>query len=49
MQLTKMALLVKPEVAQALAQGLPVVALESTIVSHGERRQPAQQRHSQRS
>ena len=26
---------VKPEVAQAIAQGKPVVALESTIISHG--------------
>ena len=26
---------VEPEVAQALAQGLPVVALESTLISHG--------------
>lgn len=26
---------VKPEVAQAIAQGTPVVALESTIISHG--------------
>ena len=26
---------VKPEVAQASAQGKPVVALESTILSHG--------------
>ena len=26
---------VAPEVAQALAQGKPVVALESTIISHG--------------
>ena len=26
---------VKPEVAEAIAQGKPVVALESTIISHG--------------
>jgi pseudouridylate synthase len=26
---------VAPEVAEALACGLPVVALESTIISHG--------------
>ena len=26
---------IKPEVAEALAQGKPVVALESTIISHG--------------
>lgn len=26
---------VKPEVAQAIAEGKPVVALESTIISHG--------------
>lgn len=26
---------VNPEVAQAVAQGKPVVALESTIISHG--------------
>ena len=26
---------VNPEVAQALAEGKPVVALESTIISHG--------------
>ena len=26
---------VSPEVAQALAEGRPVVALESTIISHG--------------
>ena len=26
---------VNPEVAQAIAQGKPVVALESTIISHG--------------
>lgn len=26
---------IKPEVAEALAKGLPVVALESTIISHG--------------
>ena len=26
---------IKPEVAQALAEGKPVVALESTIISHG--------------
>jgi pseudouridylate synthase len=26
---------IQPEVAQALAQGLPVVALESTIIAHG--------------
>ena len=26
---------IKPEVAQALAEGKPVVALESTILSHG--------------
>ena len=26
---------IKPEVAQALAEGRPVVALESTILSHG--------------
>ena len=26
---------VQPEVAQALAEGRPVVALESTIISHG--------------
>ena len=26
---------IAPEVAQALAQGKPVVALESTIISHG--------------
>ena len=26
---------VAPEVAQALAEGRPVVALESTIISHG--------------
>lgn len=26
---------IKPEVAEAIAQGKPVVALESTIISHG--------------
>ena len=26
---------IHPEVAQAIAQGKPVVALESTIISHG--------------
>ena len=26
---------IKPEVAEALAAGKPVVALESTIISHG--------------
>ena len=26
---------IKPEVKEALAQGKPVVALESTIISHG--------------
>ncbi|MGM9578753.1 MAG: pseudouridine-5'-phosphate glycosidase, partial [Evtepia sp.] len=26
---------INPEVAQAVAQGKPVVALESTIISHG--------------
>ena len=26
---------IHPEVAQALAEGKPVVALESTIISHG--------------
>ena len=26
---------INPEVAQALAEGKPVVALESTIISHG--------------
>ena len=26
---------IKPEVAQAIAEGRPVVALESTIISHG--------------
>ena len=26
---------VNPEVAQAIAEGRPVVALESTIISHG--------------
>ena len=26
---------VHPEVAQAIAEGKPVVALESTIISHG--------------
>ena len=31
---------IKPEVAEAIAQGKPVVALESTIISHGMRRQP---------
>ena len=28
---------VKPEVAEAIKQGKPVVALESTIISHGMR------------
>ena len=30
-----MHLLIHPEVAEALADGRPVVALESTIISHG--------------
>ena len=34
MQLNKF-LDVKPEVAEAIAAGKPVVALESTIISHG--------------
>jgi pseudouridylate synthase len=35
MQAAKQHLNIHPEVAQALAQGLPVVALESTIIAHG--------------
>jgi pseudouridylate synthase len=35
MQTAKQYLNIHPEVAQALAQGLPVVALESTIIAHG--------------
>lgn len=35
MQTAKIHLNIHPEVAQALAQGLPVVALESTIIAHG--------------
>ena len=35
MQSTQQHLNIHPEVAQALAQGKPVVALESTIIAHG--------------